>query len=97
MTTTTQPCFGCLKEMLQAGISEVRYLTLGSMEAYDDRALVQQYAALRARFDAFSRLAIRRWIRRNSSERFSSEADQAPVWSTSWTARARSRWRGYAP
>jgi dCMP deaminase len=24
--TTTQPCFGCLKEMLQAGISEVYYV-----------------------------------------------------------------------
>jgi dCMP deaminase len=26
MYTTTEPCFGCLKEMLQAGISEVYYL-----------------------------------------------------------------------
>jgi hypothetical protein len=26
------------------------------MEAYDDRALVQQYAALRARFDAFAQV-----------------------------------------
>jgi dCMP deaminase len=57
MTTTTQPCFGCLKEMLQAGISEVHYLhPWDPMEAYDDRALVQQYAALRARFDAFSQV-----------------------------------------
>ena len=41
MTSTTQPCFGCLKEMLQAGITEVHYLhSWDPAEAYGDPALV---------------------------------------------------------
>jgi dCMP deaminase len=57
MTSTTQPCFGCLKEMLQAGISEVRYLhPWDPTEAYGDPALVAQYAALRAQFAVFAQV-----------------------------------------
>ena len=54
LTSTTQPCFGCLKEMLQAGITEVRYLhAWDPLEAYADDALAGQYAALRTRFSVF--------------------------------------------
>ncbi|HEV3124914.1 MAG TPA: dCMP deaminase family protein [Candidatus Dormibacteraeota bacterium] len=57
LTSTMQPCFGCLKEMLQAGISEVRYLhPWDPLEAYGDEALVQQYAALRSRFNVFEQV-----------------------------------------
>lgn len=57
LTSTMQPCFGCLKEMLQAGITEVRYLhAWDPAEAYGDPALVAQYAALRARFDTFAQV-----------------------------------------
>jgi dCMP deaminase len=57
MTSTTQPCFGCLKEMLQAGITEVRYLhAWDPTEAYGDPALAGQYAALRARFTSFEQV-----------------------------------------
>src|SRR5258708_736745 len=53
LTSTTQPCFGCLKEMLQAGITEVRYLhPWDPIEASKDEALAQQYAELRSRFTA---------------------------------------------
>src|SRR5207302_5099080 len=54
LTSTTQPCFGCLKEMLQAGIAEVRYLhPWDPLEAYRDPALAKQYAELRSRFTHF--------------------------------------------
>jgi dCMP deaminase len=54
MTSTVQPCFGCLKEMLQAGIEEVSYLhPWDPMEAYGDPALANQYASLRSRFSVF--------------------------------------------
>ena len=57
MTSTMQPCFGCLKEMLQAGISDVRYLhSWDPSEAYGDPALVAQYASLRAKFAEFSQV-----------------------------------------
>ena len=57
MTTTVQPCFGCLKEMLQAGIEEVRYLhPWDPVEAYQDPALAQQYAALQAQFPVFAQV-----------------------------------------
>jgi len=57
MTTTVQPCFGCLKEMLQAGISEVYYLhPWDPEEAYGDPALPKQYAALKSRFSAFQQI-----------------------------------------
>jgi dCMP deaminase len=57
LTSTMQPCFGCLKEMLQAGINEVRYLhPWDPLEAYGDEALVTQYAALRSRFNVFEQV-----------------------------------------
>ena len=57
LTSTTQPCFGCLKEMLQAGITEVRYLhPWDPVEAYGDEALAQQYASLRSRFAVFEQI-----------------------------------------
>jgi dCMP deaminase len=57
VTSTTQPCFGCLKELLQAGITEVRYLhPWDPVEAYGDPALATQYAALRNRFAVFERV-----------------------------------------
>ena len=57
LTSTTQPCFGCLKEMLQAGIEEVQYLhPWDPVEAYGDAALTAQYAALRARFRSFEQV-----------------------------------------
>lgn len=57
MTSTVQPCFGCLKEMLQAGISEVSYLhPWDPMEAYGDQALAAQYDTLRSCFNSFRQL-----------------------------------------
>ncbi|MFN2568363.1 MAG: cytidine/deoxycytidylate deaminase family protein [Candidatus Dormibacteria bacterium] len=54
MTTTVQPCFGCLKEMLQGGIRDVHYLhPWDPLEAYGEPRLADQYAALRSRFDTF--------------------------------------------
>jgi dCMP deaminase len=49
--STVQPCFGCLKELLQAGIEEIYYLhAWDPFEAYQDQALVNQYVTLRTRF-----------------------------------------------
>jgi len=57
LTSTMQPCFGCLKEMLQAGITEVRYLhSWDPLEAYSDEALAGQYAQLRSRFTVFEQV-----------------------------------------
>ena len=57
LTSTMQPCFGCLKEMLQAGIEDVHYLhSWDPSEAYGDPALTAQYAALRARFRTFAQV-----------------------------------------
>ena len=57
VTSTTQPCFGCLKELLQAGISEVRFLhPWDPVEGYGDPALAAQYAALRSRFAVFEQV-----------------------------------------
>jgi dCMP deaminase len=57
LTSTMQPCFGCLKEMLQAGIESVQYLhPWDPAEAYGDPALVAQYDALRARFATFEQV-----------------------------------------
>ena len=54
LTSTMQPCFGCLKELLQAGVSEVHYLhSWDPAEAYGDSALIVQYHALKARFAIF--------------------------------------------
>ena len=58
MTCTTQPCFGCLKEMLQVGISEVRYLhPWDPVEAYGDQALASQYSALSSKFEVFRQIS----------------------------------------
>ncbi len=57
LTSTMQPCFGCLKEMLQAGIGEVHYLhPWDPLEAYGDPALAAQYAALRDQFAVFEQV-----------------------------------------
>jgi dCMP deaminase len=57
MTSTLQPCFGCLKEMLQAGIEEVRFLHYRRTgDAYDDRELEVQYLALQSRFRVFDQV-----------------------------------------
>ena len=57
LTSTTQPCFGCLKELLQAGITEIRYLhPWDPVEAYKDDALAEQYEQLRMRFDVFEQI-----------------------------------------
>ena len=55
--TTMRPCFGCLKEALQAGIIAVHYMTDWSAMDGDDReALDTQYASLRSRFQEFQRV-----------------------------------------
>jgi dCMP deaminase len=46
--TTTQPCFGCLKEMLQAGIDTVFYVR--PWNANRNAEQEQQYKALQNRF-----------------------------------------------
>jgi dCMP deaminase len=57
ITSTMQPCFGCLKELLQAGIEEVHFLhPWNPTEAHHDPGLAQQYAALRARFRSFAQV-----------------------------------------
>ncbi len=57
VTSTTQPCFGCLKELLQAGITEIRYMhPWDPVEAYRDDALAAQYHALRDRFPVFEQI-----------------------------------------
>jgi len=45
--TTMQPCFGCTKEMLQAGISEVNYIHDWAHPDADKQA---QYELLQGRF-----------------------------------------------
>jgi len=45
--TTIQPCFGCLKELVQAHIVGVRYRHIWS---HPDKSLKLQYDALKARF-----------------------------------------------
>ncbi len=57
MTSTLQPCFGCLKEMLQAGISECYYYgEWNPLDAYDDPVFAEQYEALAARFTVFQQI-----------------------------------------
>ena len=57
ITSTVQPCFGCLKELLQAGITDVQYLHVWDpLEAYGEPGLAAQYALLRARFASFSQI-----------------------------------------
>ncbi len=47
--STLQPCFGCLKEMVQAGVVGVRYRHAWSYPDADE-SLAQQYDALEQRF-----------------------------------------------
>jgi dCMP deaminase len=47
--TTTQPCFGCLKEMLQARISSVYFLHRWTSQR--DPEQERQYMTLQAKFD----------------------------------------------
>ncbi|HEY6537768.1 MAG TPA: dCMP deaminase family protein [Candidatus Dormibacteraeota bacterium] len=57
--STMRPCFGCLKESLQAGIAEVHYLEDWHVSGGDDdQALAAQYAALRSRFLKFDQAEI---------------------------------------
>ncbi|MGA9921523.1 MAG: dCMP deaminase family protein [Candidatus Dormiibacterota bacterium] len=57
--STMRPCFGCLKESLQAGIAAVHYLEDWQVPpGDDDAALAAQYAALRSRFQDFSQARI---------------------------------------
>jgi len=49
MYTTTQPCFGCLKELLQAKISQVFYLHAWSSPRNEEQE--RQYALLLQKFD----------------------------------------------
>ncbi len=54
MYTTTQPCFGCLKECLQAGIAAIYYRDPWAYpESEHGELLVRQYTNLQARFQAF--------------------------------------------
>lgn len=55
--TTMRPCFGCLKESLQAGVVAVHYLEeWAAAGPEEDPALAGQYANLRSRFQEFSHL-----------------------------------------
>ncbi len=57
--STMRPCFGCLKEALQAGITSVHYVEdWAPGPSPDDQALAEQYAALRSRFRGFARTPI---------------------------------------
>ena len=49
MYTTTQPCFGCLKEMLQAKINQVFYLHAWSSPRNEEQE--RQYALLLQKFE----------------------------------------------
>lgn len=52
--TTLRPCFGCLKESLQAGITTISYLD--EWELPGGTALATQYDALSARLQGFERV-----------------------------------------
>ncbi|MGH7758007.1 MAG: deoxycytidylate deaminase [Candidatus Dormibacteria bacterium] len=57
--STMRPCFGCLKETMQAGIGAIHYLEdWQAPSAEDDEALQVQYAALRSRFQVFEQAQI---------------------------------------
>ncbi len=59
--TTMRPCFGCVKESLQAGIVAIHYLSEWvPFGAEQDPALASQYANLRSRFVEFSHLTLAR-------------------------------------
>jgi dCMP deaminase len=52
--TTHQPCFGCAKELLQAGVKEVYYV---KSWVPDDKDLARQYRIVLDRFDRVQRLS----------------------------------------
>lgn len=52
--TTLRPCFGCLKESLQAGVYTISYLD--EWELPEGPALAIQYDALSARLQGFERV-----------------------------------------
>lgn len=53
--TTLKPCFGCLKEALQAGVVEIYYREDWQLpEAYPGDDLIQQYQMIQACFAAFA-------------------------------------------
>lgn len=57
--TTLRPCFGCLKESLQAGIASIHYLADWSPGGgEEDRELAVQYANLSSRFQSFEPMRI---------------------------------------
>jgi dCMP deaminase len=56
--TTMRPCFGCLKEALQAGITAVHFLAEWSPEGEDEAVLAVQYASLRSRFQEFKQVEL---------------------------------------
>jgi dCMP deaminase len=74
--TTMRPCFGCLKESLQAGISSIHYLEDWQLApGEDDAPLATQYAALRSRFQEFAQAQIpdRRLAQLLAEERIGTE------------------------
>ncbi|HUY97471.1 MAG TPA: dCMP deaminase family protein [Verrucomicrobiae bacterium] len=59
LTSTLRPCFGCCKEALQAGVTQVRYLDEWQPAAGErDQGLQLQYASLRARFERFEPVTV---------------------------------------
>ncbi|MGH7608803.1 MAG: deoxycytidylate deaminase [Candidatus Dormibacteria bacterium] len=75
--TTMRPCFGCLKESLQAGLVAIHYLEEWEPLALEDEtALAAQYASLRSRFQTFSQARIpdHRLARLLAQERIGAEA-----------------------
>jgi dCMP deaminase len=56
--TTMRPCFGCLKEALQAGIIAVHFLAEWSPTGEDEAELAVQYASLRSRFQEFKQVEL---------------------------------------
>jgi dCMP deaminase len=74
--TTMRPCFGCLKESLQAGLGSIYFLEDWQLApGDDDAALATQYAALRSRFQEFSQVQIsdRRLAQLLAEERIGTE------------------------
>jgi dCMP deaminase len=74
--TTMRPCFGCLKESLQAGLSNIHYLEDWQLApGEDDAALATQYAALRSRFQEFvqAQISDRRLAQLLAEERIGTE------------------------
>lgn len=57
LITTLQPCFGCLKQMLQAGVEACYFFdTWNPLDAHDDPVFADQYDALAAHFSEFKRI-----------------------------------------